>query len=295
MGGGDPTPRAPATDPAVERIELEVFLEAIWRRYGLDFRSYARSSLGRRVRESLRLLHLPSVSSLQERVLRDPETMERVLSLLCVNVTSMFRDPTFFSAFREKVVPRLAGLPLVRVWCAGCATGEEAWSVAIALHEAGLYARSRIYATDLAEGPLEQARAAVYPADLVREYTANYLRAGGEAALSDYYTARYDSVIVRGFLKKNVLFSQHDLVTDEAFNEFDVILCRNVLIYFDAALQERVHGLFHRSLRPGGILALGRADHLPGPVRERYATLDGREHVYARGEREKAGGVGVRR
>jgi chemotaxis protein methyltransferase CheR len=240
-----------------ERLELEAFLEALFRGYGVDFRSYARSSLRRRVRECLRLFHLPSVSALQERALRDRETMERVLSLLCVNVTSMFRDPTFFVAFREKVVPRLRALPFVRVWSAGCATGEEAWSLAIVLHEAGLYERCRIYATDLSAGALERARAAVYPAELVREYTANYLRAGGEAALSDYYVARYDSVVVKGFLARNVVFAQHDLVQDEAFNEFDVVLCRNVLIYFDPPTAGVVLRRLAGALRPGGALVLG--------------------------------------
>lgn len=284
MGPAAHRPHAPG-EREIERIELELFLEAIWRRYGLDFRGYARSSLARRVRETIRAERVTSISALQERVLRDPAVMDRVLSTLCVSVTAMFRDPTFFAAFREHVVPALRRLPLVRVWHAGCATGEEAWSMAILLHEAGLYDRARIYATDLDGRAVEQAQAAVYPAGLAQEYTANYLRAGGEAALSDYYAARYDSVIVRQGLKRNVIFSRHDLATDGPFNTFDVVLCRNVLIYFDGPLQDRVHRLLHGSLAPGGFLALGRADHLAPALREEYAEIDARERLYRRGGR----------
>jgi chemotaxis protein methyltransferase CheR len=276
----EPAPAPAPADPQLERIEIELLLEALWRRYGVDFRSYARASLARRIREVVRREQVPSLAALQDRVLRDADAADRLVDALCVNVTSMFRDPTFFTAFREQVIPLLRQLPVVRVWHAGCATGEEVWSVAILLHEAGLYGRTRIYATDLNARAIERAREGVYPLALVPEFTASYLRSGGEGALSDYYLARYDSVIVRAFLKRNLVFSQHDLATGEPFNDFHLVLCRNVLIYFDPALQERVHGLLHRSLRPGGVLALGRADHVPRAFRDRYVALDAREHLW---------------
>ncbi len=274
--------RAAGGERVAERIELESLLEAIFRRYGHDFRGYARSSLTRRLREVLRAERLRSLSALQAILLRDREAMQRTLSTLCVHVTSMFRDPTFYLALRQKVIPALRRAPMIRVWHAGCATGEEAYSTAILLDEEGLLERSRIYATDLAPAAIETARAGVYPADLVQEYTANYLRAGGQASLSDHYVARYDSVILKQRLRKSIVFSQHDLVTAGSFNTFHLVLCRNVLIYFDPALQARVHALLLASLRSRGFLGLGRSETLPFGLRERYEELDGREHLYRR-------------
>jgi chemotaxis protein methyltransferase CheR len=236
------------------------------------------------VREILRVERLPSIAALHARVLRDPGTVERVIGSLCVHVTSMFRDPTFFAALRTHVLPALRALPMIRIWSAGCATGEEVYSLAIILHDEGLLERSRLYATDLAPRAIERARAGVYPAELVQEYTANYLRAGGQASLSDSYVARYDSVIVKEHLRRRIVFSRHDLVTGQPFAEFHLVLCRNVLIYFDPALQARVHGLLHASLLPGGFLALGRAEHLPASVRAAYVDVVPRDHLYRRAQ-----------
>ncbi|ABS24755.1 protein-glutamate O-methyltransferase CheR [Anaeromyxobacter sp. Fw109-5] len=276
--------RTGADEDAAERGELEALLEAIHRRYGHDFRGYARSSVARRLREVLRAERAGSFSELQALVLRDPAAMERMLSTLCVHVTSMFRDPTFYLALRQKVLPALRRAPLIRVWHAGCASGEEAYSAAILLDEEGLLERSRIYATDLAPAALETARAGVYPADLVQEYTANYLRAGGQRSLSDHYVARYDSVILKERLRRRIVFSRHDLVTGDVFNDFHLVLCRNVLIYFEPPLQGRVHRLLLASLRGGGFLGLGRSEALPPDLRDRYEELDAREHLYRRRE-----------
>src|SRR2546423_3132019 len=183
--------------------------------------------------------------------------MERFLRAVTVHVTAMFRDPGFWRAVRAKVVPHLRGQPFFRVWHVGCSTGEEVYSMAILLHEEGLYPKCRIYATDLNEAVLATARDGIFPLAALQEYTGNYLQAGGTGAFSDYYTARYDRVIFHRALTENVVFAQHNLVTDSSFNEFQVIVCRNVLIYFGPALATRVHRLLYESLAPSGFLALG--------------------------------------
>jgi chemotaxis protein methyltransferase CheR len=197
------------------------------------------------------------VSALQERVLHDPAAMERLLLDLSITVTAMFRDPGFYAAFRRDVVPLLRTYPFIRIWHAGCSTGEEVYSMAILLQEEGLYDRARIYATDINEGVLQRAKSGIFPLDRMQEYTENYIHAGGTQSFSEYYTAMYDGARFAPALLKNVVFSQHNLVTDRSFSEFNAILCRNVLIYFDKALQTRVHGLFYDSLAMFGVLALG--------------------------------------
>ena len=270
-------------DDALEDIELDLLLEGISRRYGLDFRGYARASLRRRVWNMVQARKLESISTLQAKVLRDSAMMEELLQHLSVNTTTMFRDPSFFAAFRDKVVPHLFSAPFVRIWHAGCSTGEEVYSLAILLMEAGLYERSRIYATDMNASVVEQAKAGIFPLEHMREYTANYLRAGCMAAFSDYYTANYDHAIFKAPLRKNIVFAQHNLVSDGTFNEFNVILCRNVLIYFGTQLQERVHRLLHQSLRRFGILALGRGETLRHTVLEAdYDEMDVQERIYRR-------------
>jgi chemotaxis protein methyltransferase CheR len=200
-----------------------------------------------------------------------------------VNTTTMFRDPSFFAAFREKVVPHLFSAPFVRIWHAGCSTGEEVYSLAILLTEAGLYERSRIYATDMNAAVVERAKAGIFPLEHMREYTSNYQRAGGKAAFSDYYTANYDHAIFKASLRKNIVFAQHNLVSDGTFNEFNVVLCRNVLIYFGTDLQARVHRLLHQSLRRFGILALGRGETLRHTIIENdYDEIDAQERLYRR-------------
>jgi chemotaxis protein methyltransferase CheR len=243
--------------PDLERIEIELLLEGIFRHYGFDFRAYAYASIRRRLWKRIEEEGLASVSALQERVLHEPEMMEKLLLDLSINVTAMFRDPSFYVAFREHVVPMLRTYPFIRIWHAGCSTGEEVYSMAMLLREEGLYDRSRIYATDINEVVLKRAKAGIFPLERMQEYTDNYLRAGGKKSFSEYYTAKYGGALFDQSLTKNVVFSQHNLVTDRSFSEFNVILCRNVLIYFDKSLQSKVHSLFYASLAMFGVLVLG--------------------------------------
>jgi len=268
-------------EPELEEIELELLLEGIYRRYGFDFREYAPASLRRRVRRRMHGEHVGSISALQELVLHDPAVMERLLLDLSINVTAMFRDPSFFLSLRENVVPLLRTYPFTRIWVAGCSSGEEVYSLAILLDEEGLAERVRIYATDINEAVLEQARLGVFPLDKMREYTQNYIRAGGTQAFSEYYVARYDGAQFSRSLVENVVFAQHNLASDAAFNEFHVIVCRNVMIYFDKSLQEHVHRLFHESLARLGVLALGQKETIRfSPHEESYEVLDAAEKLY---------------
>jgi chemotaxis protein methyltransferase CheR len=272
----------PARDD-LEEIELSLLLEGVFRRYGFDFREYAPASLRRRIWRRVYAENLSSLSALQDKLLHDPACMERLLLDLSINVTAMFRDPTFHFAFREKVVPLLRTYPFTRIWVAGCSTGEEVYSLAILLHEEDVYARTRIYATDINESVLERARAGVFPLDKMREYTQNYIRAGGKRAFSEYYLARYDGAQFQRTLIENVVFAQHNLVSDRSFNEFNVILCRNVMIYFDRTLQDRVHRLFYESLMHLGILGMGHKESIHfSPYEERYEELDPSEKLYRR-------------
>ena len=265
----------------LERIEIELLLEAIHRHYGFDFRSYAFASVRRRIWKRIQGEGLETVSALQDRVLHDSGAMERLLLNLSINVTAMFRDPSFYKAFRAKVIPLLRTYPFIRVWHAGCSTGEEVYSMAILFMEEGLYDRARIYATDINDAVLQQARTGIFPLDKMQEYTQNYLRAGGTRSFSEYYTAAYDGALFNPELKKRVVFAQHNLVDDRSFAEFNVILCRNVMIYFDRTLQGRVHELFYDSLPTYGILALGSKETLRfSAFEDRYEELDGREKIY---------------
>jgi chemotaxis protein methyltransferase CheR len=245
---------APVT---LEDIEVGLLLEGVYRQYGYDFRDYAISSVRRRVRHLMREEGLATISGLQEKVLHDPRALQRFVVTLSVNVTSMFRDPAFYKALRERVVPLLRTYPKVRIWHAGCATGEEAYSFAIVLEEEGLYDRCQIYATDMNESVLRTAAAGEMPLRGMRENTANYIRSGGTRAFASFYTAVADRAVLHPSLRRNINFAQHNLVTDRSFNEFNVVLCRNVLIYFNRQLQDRVHRLFYQSLVRFGFLALG--------------------------------------
>lgn len=257
--------------------------EAIYQRWGYDFRDYAPASLKRRIRRIIELEKLSSISALQELVLRDSASMQRFLDQLMVSVTSMFRDPGFYLAFRTVVVPLLKEQPSLRIWHAGCASGEEVYSVAILLQEEGLLDRTRIYATDLDQPALDKAKGGIYKLDLMKEYTENYQAAGGKVEFSEYYHAAHGHVVMRKDLSKNILWAQHNLVTDASFNEFHLILCRNVLIYFNAHLQERAHRLFYKSLTEGGVLVLGRQESLRFTPHElSYRVLDRREKIYQR-------------
>jgi len=268
-------------DPDLERLEIELLLEGIYRHYGFDFRSYAYASIRRRLWRRIEAEGLTTVSALQDRLLHEPAMMERVLLDLSINVTAMFRDPPFYLAFRQKVVPLLRTYPFIRIWHAGCSTGEEVYSMAILLEEEGLYERARIYATDINEVVVHRARAGIFPLERMQEYTENYIRAGGTRSFSEYYVAKYDGALFSPALQRNVVFSQHNLVTDRSFAEFNVILCRNVLIYFDRDLQMRVHGLFHESLVHLGILCLGSKETLRLSNYEgSYEELSTAEKIY---------------
>jgi len=265
----------------VDEIELALLLEGIYRRYGFDFREYAPASLRRRVWRRVHAEGLETVSALQAKLLHDPACMERLLLDLSINVTAMFRDPTFYVRFREKVVPLLRTYPFTRIWVAGCSTGEEVYSLAILLLEEGVYDRTRLYATDINESVLDRARSGVFPLDKMREYTQNYIKAGGERAFSEYYLAKYDGAQFQRSLVDNVVFAQHNLVSDRSFNEFQLIVCRNVMIYFDRALQDRVHELFYESLVRFGVLALGHKESIRfSPYADRYEELDAVERIY---------------
>jgi chemotaxis protein methyltransferase CheR len=265
----------------LEQLEVELLLEGIHRRYGFDFREYAKASLKRRLWRRVAAERLSSISALQERVLHDPACMERLLLDLSINVTSMFRDPSFYVAFREQAVPILRTYPFARIWVAGCSTGEEVYSLAILLAEEGVADRMRIYATDINEAVLERARMGVFPLDKMQEYTQNYIRAGGRRAFSEYYSAAYDGAQFDRSLASNVVFAQHNLVSDGSFNEFHAIVCRNVMIYFDRSLQDKVHDLFHESLAMFGVLALGHKETIRFTrYAGRYEELDPDERLY---------------
>jgi chemotaxis protein methyltransferase CheR len=275
--------RSAADGENVESLELDLLLEAVYRLYGYDFRDYARTSMRRRIANMMRQEGAQTISALQEKVLHDRGCWERLLNGISVNVSAMFRDPGFFLAFRRHAVPLLRTYPFIRIWQAGCSLGEEAYSLAILLEEEGLYDRALIYATDINEVTLRQAREGIYPADLMQKYTQNYLQAGGQRSFSEYYTARYEFAILRPALQRNIVFSQHNLVSDAPFNEFNVILCRNVMIYFNQTLQERTHQLFYNSLGMFGILGLGARESLRFmPQESFYEPLVESEKLYRR-------------
>ena len=245
-----------------QEIELQLLLEAIYRRYGYDFRSYSVASVRRRVQQHLIVARYDNICALMHDILHNGEAFSALLSNLTINVTEMFRDPDFYQAFREKVVPVLRTHPFLKVWHAGCATGEEIYSMAILLKEEGLYDRCQIYATDIDKDVLEKARRGIFPASELRRFTENYERSGGKKKLSDYYTEKYDNIIMDPALKKNVIFADHDLATDQVFGEMQVVLCRNVLIYFNKELQKHVFRLFKDSLDIAGYLCLGSKESL---------------------------------
>lgn len=265
----------------LEDLEIRLLLEGVFRHYGFDFRDYAPASLKRRVWKCVHDEKLSTISGFQEKVLHDPGCLERFLLTLSINVTAMFRDPSFYRAFREKVVPRLRTYPFVRIWHVGCAAGQEVYSMAILLQEEGLYDRCRLYATDMNEVVLQKAKAGIFSLNVMREYTDNYLKAGGRRAFSEYYTAKYENAILRPALQANIIWSPHNVVTDTCFNEFNVILCRNVLIYFNEALQARVHKLLYESLAIFGVLGLGSKESIQfTPYATHYENVDQHQKLY---------------
>ena len=265
----------------LEHLEIELLLEGVFRHYGFDFRAYAYASIRRRLWKRVEGEGLGTISQLQARILHDADAMERLLLDLSVNVTSMFRDPGFYREFRATVIPLLRTYPFIRIWHAGCSTGEEVFSMAILLEEEGLYDRARLYATDINDVVLQRAKQGIFPLERMQEYTENYIKAGGTRAFSEYYTAMYDGALFSPALTRNIVFSQHNLVTDRSFSEFHVIFCRNVLIYFDKTLQNRVHRLFYESLVMFGVLALGSKESLKFSQSEPcYEKLSSTEKLY---------------
>ncbi len=272
-------------DVAIEDIEIDLLLEAIFQRYGYDFRSYTKASIRRRIMHRLGLSGMDNVTRMTERVLRDRDFFVSLLNDLTVNVTDMFRDPEFYVAFRREVVPLLKTFPFIKIWHAGCATGEEIYSMAILLEEEGLYDRTIIYATDIDKNVLATAKKGIYPIASMRQFSDNYRAAGGRGSLSDYYTAKYDGAILDQRLKRNIVFADHDLVTDQVFGEMNVILCRNVLIYFDRELQQRVFKLFFDSLDMGGVLCLGTKESLRySGLEEAFEPIDERLKIFRKHE-----------
>lgn len=248
------------TETSNKNIEIRLLIEAIYQKYGYDFRSYSMASIKRRILRRLSLSGLESISALQHKIIYDESFFSTLLLDLSINVTEMFRDPSFYLALRQTIVPELKKYPFLKIWHAGCATGEEVYSVAIVLQEEGLLDRAHIYATDFNEVVIQKARQGVYAIDKLKTYTRNYQNAGGCASFADYYTARYDYALMKQFLKEKITFSDHNLVTDGSFGEMNMILCRNVLIYFSRELQNRVFGLLKESLQEGGYLCIGKKE-----------------------------------
>jgi chemotaxis protein methyltransferase CheR len=224
---------------------------------------------------------ISSIPGIQEKIVQDRAFAWLLFQDLSITVTEMFRDPDFYTAVREKIVPLLRTYPFIKLWHAGCSTGEEAYSMAILLKEEGIYDRTTIYATDFNQLALDRAREGIFSAEMIRSYTANYQRAGGKNAFSDYYTANYDGVIMNSALKKNIVWANHNLVTDSVFSEVHLVLCRNVLIYFNKDLQNKVHQLFYESLINGGILCLGAKESLRfSDYADSYRELDKKQRIF---------------
>ena len=246
----------------VEEIEIQLLLEALYRRYHYDFRHYAHASIKRRLKQARQQLGFQSFSALQDAVLHDPAMMPRLLDFLTVQVSEMFRDPSHFRAIREKVAPHLKTYPSLKVWIAGCSGGEELHSYAILFKEEGLLDRTLFYATDINPAALEAAASGVYALDRIKLFTENHQKSGGKSSLSDYYTAAYGRAVFDKSLRSRVVFSDHSLVTDAVFAEVQMISCRNVMIYFDRPLQDRALGLFRDSLARKGFLGLGSKESI---------------------------------
>lgn len=243
-------------------LELKLLLEAIYQRYHYDFRQYAMSSLRRRVRQAMAHYDCAQVAQLQHRLLHEPELFSQAMQFFTVQVSEMFRDPDYFRALREHAVPVLGTYPSVKLWVAGCSTGEEVWSLAILLREEGLLERSIIYATDINPEALSTAEAGIFDLERMALFSRNYLKAGGKASLSDYYTGAYNGAVFDRTLRRNIVFADHSLATDTVFSEVHLVSCRNVLIYFNRALQDRAIGLFHEALVHRGFLGLGSKESL---------------------------------
>jgi chemotaxis protein methyltransferase CheR len=262
-------------------LEIRLLLEAIQQVYGYDFRGYNQAHIRRRILHRVQSMGLKSVSELQHKLLHEDHIIEIMLRDLSINVTEMFRDPGFYRSLRTEVIPMLKTYPFIKVWHAGCSTGEEVYSFAILLQEEGLLDRAQVYATDFNPLVLETARKGIYPVSRIKEYTQNYQDSGGMHSFSDFYIARYDSVIMDHNLRKNIVFAEHNLVTDHVFAEVHIVICRNVLIYFNKELQNRVLKLFSESLVKGGFLGLGSKESIMfTDVADAFVVVDASEKIY---------------
>lgn len=260
--------------------EIYLLLEAFHKKYGYDFRQYSEAHIKRRIMNRLALSGMKSVLEMLEKVLYDRNFAAMLLQDLSITVTEMFRDADFYKAVREKVIPILKTYSFIKIWHAGCATGQEAYSMAIILREEGLYERTTIYATDFNQYALDQAKEGIFTNEQIKEYTVNYQRSGGKEAFSDYYTSNYDMGIMDPSLKKNIVWANHNLVTDSVFAEVHMVVCRNVLIYFNSDLQNKVQTLFLNSLVNGGILCLGTKESLRfSDLADEYIELDRNQKI----------------
>jgi len=253
---------APMNDAELFDLELRLLLEAVYQRYHYDFRDYALASLRRRMRHAMARFECDNMGALQHRLLHEPETFSLAMQYFTVQVSEMFRDPAYFRMLREHAIPVLRTYPSIKLWIAGCSTGEEVWSLAILLQEEGLLDRAIIYATDINPDALEAAETGAFALDRLAQFSRNYLEAGGTGSLSDYYSTGYGSVVFDRRLKRNIVFADHSLATDTVFSEVHLVSCRNVLIYFQRALQDRAIGLFHEALVHRGFLGLGSKESL---------------------------------
>ncbi|RFM26523.1 CheR family methyltransferase [Deminuibacter soli] len=267
----------------ISAADLDDVLLVIRNNYGYDFSNYSRASLIRRVLRFMDTARIKTVYDLRFHLTNEPAFFAYFLQTITVNVTEMFRDPAFYHSLREKVLPKLAAYPIIKIWHAGCSSGEEVYSMCILLEEAGLLNRAVIYATDINPANIEKARSGIVPMHYMKDYTANYQQSGGKEDFSTYYTARYENALIRKDLRRNIVFSQHNLVTDQGFNEFQLVCCRNVLIYFNKTLQNHVFHLFYNSLPPMGYLALGMKESLLfTDLRDKFETVDATAKIFKR-------------
>jgi chemotaxis protein methyltransferase CheR len=267
----------------ISAVDFLDIINIVKLQYGYDFSGYVQASLKRRILRFMSRANISTVFDLKHQLVNDSELFTRMVQYITVNVTEMFRDPRFYRTLREEVLPKLAAYPNIKIWHAGCSTGEEVFSMAILLQEAGLLSRTRLYASDLNPMNLERAATGIIPLDNMKDYTYNYIQSGGLADFSNYYTARYDNVLIKKELRKHINFFQHNLVTDTVFNEFQLICCRNVFIYFNRELQNHVLQLFYDSLSPRGYLAMGIRESMRfADIHKQYETVHGQEKIYRR-------------
>jgi chemotaxis protein methyltransferase CheR len=262
-------------------FEIPLLLEAVYQKYGYDFRQYSQAHIRRRVKNRMAMSALEDISQLQSKILNDEIFAANFLQDLSITVTEMFRDPDFYKSLRENVIPILKTFPFIKIWHAGCSTGEEAYSMAIIMQEEGLYDRTTIYATDFNQQALNQAKEGIFSTARIKEYTANYQLSGGIESFANYYMSNYDNVIMNQSLKKNIVWANHNLVTDSVFAEVHLVLCRNVLIYFDKYLQNKVQHIFYNSLINGGILCLGSKESIQfTDLHDKYTELDKKQRIF---------------